>query len=280
MPSSAAAADLLRTLLRERYGDAAPALQEAGDALVASQLRHRSVRAYTSQPVPADVLALMIAAAQSASTTSNLQTWSVVAVDDPVVKERLAVLSGEQRHVRECPLFLVWLADLARLDAIGADRGLRRDGLDYLEMLLVGVVDASLAAQNATVAAEAMGLGVNYIGAMRNQPEAVAQALGLPPRTFAVFGLCVGHPDPQRQGQVKPRLPQPAVLHRNRYDADAHRQPAAAYAQAMAGFYRREGMRTNGDWIQHSLNRVRGPEALLGRDRLREALVALGFPLR
>ncbi|HYF17406.1 MAG TPA: NADPH-dependent oxidoreductase [Ramlibacter sp.] len=268
----------LDDLLHDRYGPAAPSLTGEAHALLASQLQHRSVRAFTAQPLPPDALPLMLAAAQSASTTSNLQVWSVVTVDDPSVRERLFELSGKQRHVRECPLYLVFLADLARLDAIGAERELRREGLDYLEMLLAAVIDAALAAQNAVVAAEAMGLGVNYIGAMRNQPEAVAEVLGLPPRAFAVFGLCVGYPDPAQPAHVKPRLPQAAVLHRNRYDATAHREPVATYTQAMADFYRRENMRTNGDWAQHSLNRVRGPEALLGRDRIRHALAALGFP--
>ncbi len=75
---------------------------------------------------------------------------------------------------------LVWLADLSRLGALGRDRDKPTDGLDYLEMLMVGVVDAALAAQNATVALESLGLGSVYIGALRNDPEAVAELLGLP----------------------------------------------------------------------------------------------------
>lgn len=267
----------LQTLLHERYGAAAPALDAPVPAALAALLSHRSVRRFAPRPLDADTLPLMLAAAQSASTSSNLQTWSVVAVEDAERKDRLARLAGDQQHIRDCPLFLVWLADLARLDTLGRLRDLPRDGLDYLELMLVGVIDATLAAQNAAVAAEALGLGVVYIGGMRNRPEAVAEELGLPPRTFAVFGMCVGHPDPARPASTKPRLPPAAVLHHERYDSAAHLGPTDDYVAVMAAFYRAQGMATQGDWVQHSLHRVRGPEALQGRERLAEALRRRGF---
>jgi nitroreductase len=269
----------LQRLLQARYGPDAPPLEDAAqDAVIATLLAHRSVRAYTPEAVPAQALDLMVAAAQSASTSSNLQSWSVVAVEDAAAKDRLAVLAGDQRHIRECPLFLVWLADLARLDAVGARRGLPREALNTLELLLVGVIDVTLAAQNAAVAAEALGLGLVYIGGMRNRPEDVAQELGLPPRTVAVFGMCVGYPDAARPSSIKPRLPPTAVLHRGRYDPVANEAPVDRYIETMATFYASQRMTTNGDWAEHSLNRVRGPQALHGRDQLAQALKARGFP--
>ena len=267
-------------LLRARYGESVPPTLNAIHPAIASMLGHRSVRAFTREPLEPDTLEQIVAAAQSASNSSNLQSWSVVAVEDPARKERLADLTGgEGRYVRDCPLFLMWIADLARLDAIGERRNLRREGLDYLELLMVSVIDAALAAQNAAVAAEAMGLGIVYVGAMRNQPELVAKELGLPPRAFGVFGMCVGHPDPSRPTSAKPRLPQEAVLHRERYNLEAISEPTDRYAEAMGHYYRRNNMKINGnDWAEHSLHRVRGAEALNSRDRLKQALTALGFP--
>ncbi len=271
----------INSLLQARYGGDAPSLEGVtDDPSLALLLSHRSVRAYTPKAVPEQALEMMIAAAQSASTSSNLQTWSVVAVEDPATKERLARLGGDQRHIRECPLYLVWLADLARLETMGEQRNRPRDGLDYLELLLVGAMDAALASQNAAVAAEAQGLGVVYIGGMRDKPEEVAAELGLPPRTVAVFGMCVGYPDPARPTSIKPRLPIDAVLHRERYDTAAQGAPVDRYVATMADFYKSQQMKTNGDWAEHSLHRVRGPEALRGRARLGEALKARGFLAR
>lgn len=270
----------LRALLQARYGGSAPSVEATDDPVLRTLLGHRSVRSFTPAPLPPQALEVMVAAAQSASTSSNLQTWSVVAVEDPARKDRLSRIAGDQRHIRECPLFLVWLADLSRLEAVGARRQLARDGLDYMELLMVGVIDAALASQNAAVAAEAMGLGINYIGGMRNKPEEVAAELGLPSRSVAVFGMCVGHPDPARATSIKPRLPMAAVLHREHYDTSAQGAPVDQYVDTMATFYAAQQMKTNGDWAEHSLNRVRGPQALNGRDRLGEALKARGFLAR
>src|SRR5690606_15454775 len=106
---------------------------------------------------------------------SNLQTWSVVSVEDAARKDRLAHLAGNQEHIRRCPVFLVWVADLARHKAQGVKHGVAHDALAYMEAFLIAAIDSALAAQNAAVAAESMGLGVVYIGGMRNQPEEVAK---------------------------------------------------------------------------------------------------------
>lgn len=266
-------------LLHARYGSAIPEWLGAdwNDCLTA-MLSHRSIRAYLNKPLPVGTLETLVATAQSASTSSNLQTWSVVAVEDLDRKARLSELAGGQVHICQCPLFLVWLADLARLARIAEARGLAHAGLNYLEMFVTAVVDAALAAQNATIAAESLGLGTVYIGAMRNNPEAVAAELGLPPRVFAVFGLCVGYPDPAHPATIKPRLPQTAALHRETYSLDQD-TAIERYNQEIANFYEQQQMNVQGDWSQHSVERVESTAALKGRDRLQEVLKNLGFPL-
>ncbi|BCM86778.1 NADPH-dependent oxidoreductase [Methylobacterium indicum] len=270
-----------REAVTARYGgEAARAVAEGPwNDVIAALLAHRTVRAFRPDPLPEGTLDTLVAAAQSAASSSNLQTWSVVAVEDPATRKRLSGIAGGQRHVAEAPLVLVWLADLSRLDALGRDRGKPTDGLAYLEMLMVGVVDAALAAQNAAVALESLGLGTVYIGALRNDPEAVAALLGLPPNVLAVFGLCVGHPDPARPAAVKPRLPQGVVLHRGRYDPALADGAVAAYDAAMRDFQAGQGMPQVG-WSDAALDRVRGPESLSGRDRLREILERRGFGLK
>lgn len=263
-----------------RYGkDEAPALARL-NPFVEQLLSHRSVRAYPGTPVSDDALATIIAAAQSAASSSNLNLWSVVAVRDPARRGRLSELVGNQAHVREAPLQLVWLADLARLRQIARTLERPSEGLDYTEMFVTAVIDAALAAQNAAAAAESIGLGTVYIGGMRNQPEAVAELLGLPPETFAVFGMCVGHPDPAHPAAVKPRPPQHVVLHHERNSNDAQQTGLDAYDRNMADFYAEQQMNVRGTWRLHSAKRVSGAESLSGRDRLVEALPTLGFKLK
>jgi nitroreductase len=269
----------LSASLRARYGHI-PDVLDALNPTIETMLQHRSVRAYTAQPLPANTAELLVAAAQSASTSSNMQTWSVIAVTDPGRKDRLAKIANNQEFVRTCPLFLVWVTDLARLKALGNDRQKPHESLNYLEMLLVGAIDSALASQNAAVAAESMNLGMVYIGAIRNDPAAVAKELNLPPMSFATFGMCIGYAEPSLTTAAKPRLPQSAILHKNTYDTQAYKAGVESYNQTMDTFYAEQKMTPLGPWDLHTLNRVRGPEAMGGRHTLMETLRSMGFEIR
>ena len=268
----------LNGLLQDRYGYSHPLPFNLNETLE-TLLNHYSVRSYCSKALPKNTVELLVAAAQSASTSSNLQTWSLVSIENLDRKNRLASLAGNQEYIRSCPLFLVWLADLSRLELLGKKRNLPYEGLQYLELLTVGMIDAALAAQNAAIAAESLGLNIVYIGGIRNNPEAVAAELALPPRIFPVFGMCVGYADKNKELSIKPRLPQAAVLHHEQYDQNASSKATDMYCKTMNQFYLQQNMKTNGDWGQHSLHRIRGPESLSGRDKMMASLKNLGFKL-
>ena len=275
----------LARLLSSRYGSASPdglaptsALPPAARGILEHMLAHRSVRAFTDQPLPEGTVQAMVAAAQSAATSSNLQTWSVIAVQDPARKAKLSEWSNNQAHIRRAPLFLVWLADLSRLDRVASQRAEHADAHRYLEMFLTAALDVALAAQNAVLAAEALGLGTVYIGALRNRPEDVVAELKLPPLVFPVFGMCVGHPDPAQPAGIKPRLAQPVVLHQEAYGADNEAGAISGYDVELRAFQRAQAM-PEVDWSAQSVQRVAGAQSLSGRHRLGEAIRAQGFGL-
>jgi len=265
-------------LLKARYGESA-AWQAPSNAVLDTLLAHRSVRAYLPDALPDGTVELLVAAAQSAASSSNLQVWSVVAVEDPARKDRFADLANGQKHIRQAPLFLVWLADLARLRKILQEKGISDEELQYLELSLIATVDTALAAQNAVVAAESLGLGTVYIGAIRNNIEDVAAELKLPPGVLPLFGLVVGYPDPARPASIKPRLPQEAVLHRETYDLDKQGPAIDRYNRLIGEFYQAQQMSVEGGWSDHSAQRVLARKTGAGRKRLSESLRKLGFPL-
>jgi len=276
---STASAAQPRLLARYRDPELANAFKPpAWNVVLDTMLAHRSVRHYRDEPLPPGLLETLVAAAQSAPTSSNLQAWSVLAVQDADRKARLAKLAAGQRHVAEAPLLLVFLADVARLRAASRARGQTAEGLDYLETFIVALADAAFAAQNALTAAESLGLGGCYIGAMRNHPREVAKELGLPDDVFAVFGLTLGYPDPAVETDVKPRLPQTIVLHRERY-AQASPDALAAYDERLRGF-RSDQQMTDIAWTEQAAGRVRDRTSLMGRHALREILQSRGFGLR
>lgn len=246
---------------------------------IALLLSHRSVRQYAPDPLPPGTLELLVAAAQSAATSSNLQSWSVIAVTDPVKKAAFAQIANNQSHIEQCPLFLVWLADLSRNVRLGKAEGVTLEVLELTESFLVAAIDAGLAAQNAVVAAESLGLSTVYIGALRNDPERVSELLSLPQSCLGVFGLCVGYAASEAVSEVKPRLPQQAVLFHETYGTPDEQTLREAYDQRMAKFSQRNEM-VHDSWSQRVISRTQSQKTIQKRAYLSTILKKLGFPMK
>lgn len=271
--------DRFSALWEERYGPDVSVPSVTPDAITESLMAHRTVRAYLDTPLPEGALEAAIAAAQSASSYCNMQIWSVVAIEDQARKDRLAALAGNQAHIRQAPLLLVWLIDFGRLKRLGDAEGKPTENLEYLDTFMVGAVDAGIAAQNAVASFEAAGLGIVYLGAMRNNGEAVAKELNLPPLTAVAFGLSVGFPDPDKPAHIKPRLAPSVVLHREQYDASGEQEGIARYNKVYAAFQKAEGLPEK-RWADATLPRLASPKVLHGREQLRDVLEKQGFRLR
>ena len=265
--------------LARRYGAAAVPPAGPWSQTIAELLDHRSVRDFRPEPVPAGTLETLMAAAQSAATSSNLQAWSAVVVNDPAKRKVLAEIAGNQKHIERCPLYVVFLADLSRHERLAEAEQVEFECLPWTETFMVACIDAALAAQNAVTAAQSLGLRTVYIGAMRNDPARVAELLGLPPRTFAVFGLCVGYADTNSKNDVKPRLPQSMVVHHERYDSAAEGRDRPVYDAELARFCVTQDMAATG-WTDRMRNRMGPLKSMNGRNRLRGILNKLGFELR
>jgi len=118
--------------------------------------RHALVRHYKPDPLPVSVIETIITAAQCASTSSNLQTYSILAVADAEKRVRLSKLCGNQAHIREAPVFLALYADLAYLERVCSFR-VYTQITEYAENYLIAAIDVSIAAQNALLNAESLG---------------------------------------------------------------------------------------------------------------------------
>ncbi|MBP2846408.1 oxygen-insensitive NADPH nitroreductase [Dickeya oryzae] len=217
--------------------------------------QHRSIRSFTEQSLSDEQRTAIIAAAQSASTSSFLQCSSIIRITDQVLRSQLVHLTGEQPWVGQAAEFWVFCADFYRHQQIypQAELGLA-------EQLLLGSVDTALMGQNALVAAESLGLGGVFIGGIRNQIAEVTRLLALPQQVLPLFGLCLGYP--AVQPDLKPRLPAALVVHENRY------QPLdsallAQYDQHIVEYYRHrdsnQRMESWSDQIRRTLSKERRP---------------------
>lgn len=205
-------------------------------SVVDLMMTHRSVRAFTDELVPGAVVRELITAGTRASTSSNMQAYSVISITDVAVKSRLATLCGDQQQIHQSGAFLVFCADMHKLSLACQMHDVATAAPGEVEALLVSVVDTALVMQNVALAAESLGYGICMIGAMRNDSAAVGDALHLPKHVFALSGMCIGRPS--EAGEVKPRLGLEATLHENRYRADADMVPLlAVYDDVQAEWY-------------------------------------------
>ena len=134
--------------------------------------QHGSVRSYKPDPVPEDWIEQIVASAQRTSSSSNLQTYSVIVTTDPDKKAKIRDICSGQAHIFQAPVFLLWCADFSRLKRVCDHQGYELDAA-YMENFMVATVDAAITMQNAALAAESLGLGFCFIGALRNDPEGI-----------------------------------------------------------------------------------------------------------
>lgn len=236
---------------------------------------HRSIRKFKPDDVTEEQVGQILASAQAASTSSNLQAYSVIGVRNADRKRQLAELAGGQRYVEECPLFLVWCADWHRArEAVrlhGGDSGLELH--HNVETFMVATIDAALAAQNAAAAAESLGLGIVFIGGLRNQLRQVIELLQLPELVYPVFGMCIGVPD--QSPTPRPRLPMRAVYHEEHYRTSGVVAGIREYDETLGQYYAgRAGGSKQSAWSGELAARLR-PERL--RPDLYDIITGQGF---
>jgi len=180
--------------------------------------QHRSYRKYENKPVPKEMVEAILDSAQAAPSWANGQQVTVILVEDTARKERLAELCGNQQHIKEAPIFLVFCMDFYRTELAANLENTAFGAADQSDLLLVGATDAGIALANAITAAESLGLGTVPIGGIRRNAPEVVEYLQLPKYVLPISGLSIGFPaeDPG----VKPRLPKESYVHKETYNSD------------------------------------------------------------
>ena len=185
------------------------------DGPLARILSRRSHRRFKAAPVAGELLDVLLACAQSASSKSDLMQYSIVVVQDPQSRRALADLGPHLAMAGEAPVLLAFCADVRRIRRLARIRG-HEYANDNVDTFMNAVVDAALAFQTFTLAAESVGLGCCGLSAMRWPIERTSAIMELPDGVFPIAGMAVGWP--AQEGWISMRLPVTVVVHRDRYD--------------------------------------------------------------
>ena len=159
----------------------------------------KSVRVYTDEPVTEAERNAILQAAFQAPTAGNQQLYTILNITDPALKARLADLCDHQPFIAKAPLVLVFLADCRRWLQAYKAAGIEDVRTPGVGDLLLAMADTCIAAQNAVVAAESLGIGSCYIGDVIENAEQMREALCLPEYVVPACMLVFGRPTDQQK---------------------------------------------------------------------------------
>lgn len=228
------------------------AKQETMKSVQESLLERRSIRRYERIKVEPAKMQQIYDAIRNTPTRYNGQQFSVIVIDDQPLKEQIYEITN-QKQIKTCSHFLVFCTDFHKLRVAAALHGEETPAFEStIDGYTVGVIDASLAMMSAVTVAESLGLGCCCIGYTRTaDPRKLSDMLGLPEGVSIVCGLAIGYP--REMPDLKPKLPQPTVIHHNHYSTDEEMKPLLAdYDREVTQYNQtRAGDQTTNDWSGH-----------------------------
>ena len=176
---------------------------------------HRTIRKYTEQEIPEELLNALLHAGTRASTTGNMQVYSIVVTRDMEMREKLSPCHFNQPMIKEAPVVLTFCADFNRFNKWCGQRD-AEPGYDNFLSFVTAAIDALLVAQNVCIAAEDAGLGICYLGTTTYTAENIIEILELPAGVVPVTTVTLGYP--AENPPLTDRLPLEAVVHYERYN--------------------------------------------------------------
>ena len=177
-------------------------------------LQHRTIRKYKNTPVSPEDLNTILKAAIRGSNTGNMQLYSIIVTQDASMKEQLAPTHFNQKMVTEAPVLMTFCADINRFNKWCEQRN-ATPGYDNFQSFSWAMIDAVIAAQNACVAAEALGLGICYLGTTTFNADKIIDVLKLPKGVVPITTISIGYAEDMPG--LTDRLPMEAVVHHEVY---------------------------------------------------------------
>jgi len=149
-----------------------------------------------------------------ASTTGNMQVYSIIITRDEEKKRELAPFHFNQKMITEAPIILTFCADYNRFNKWCLLRN-AEPGYDNFLSFVTAAIDALLVAQTFCIAAEYSGLGICYLGTTTYNAHKIIETLKIPKGVVPITTVTLGWPA-EKPDQVD-RLPLEAIIHKETY---------------------------------------------------------------
>ncbi len=182
--------------------------------MIESIFNHRSIRKYQNTKIEKSLLDKILEAGTRASTTGNMQVYSIIASTNEKIKDELWAAHFKQDMVKQAPVVLTFCADFNRFNKWCKQRN-AEPAYDNFLSFYTASIDALLVSQNVAVAAESFGLGICYLGTTTYMAESIIRILDLPNGVVPVTTLVMGYPD--ENPDLTDRLPLSAIVHAEKY---------------------------------------------------------------
>jgi nitroreductase len=187
-------------------------LAKEGVVDFAPLIRYRqSVRTYCDRPVEAEKLGQLVEAVRLAPSACNAQPWTLVLVDDPVLKNQVAEATrskvfGLNRFAVQAPVLAVLVMEkpvwTARLGAL-------------LQRREFALFDIGIAAAHFCLQAADLGLGTCMLGWF--DEKAIKKLLRVPGSRRVALVITLGYPPQGYPVRPKARKDSSAMSRYNRY---------------------------------------------------------------
>lgn len=182
--------------------------------MIETILNHRSVRKYKSDPVDENILSKILEAGTRASTTGNMQVYSMIVSKDKAIREKLWEAHFKQNMVLEAPVHITFCADFNRFNKWCKMRN-ANPGYDNFLSFFTAAIDALLVSENVALAAESFGLGICYLGTVTYMADKIIEILDIPKFVVPVASIVMGYP--LDNPPITDRLPVNGIVHYEKY---------------------------------------------------------------
>ena len=186
-----------------------------------------SCRSFTEEPIPSDVLQMILEAGTHSATGGNLQPYSIIKVQQEPRRRRLAELCGGQDFVAKAAVNLVFCIDWHRSRQWAEFEIAPFTATSSFRMFWTSFSDVIVCAQTVATAAESVGLGCVYVGTVLPHVADIRDLLELPDEVFPAVLLCLGYPGTRSEPARK--LGTDMVVHEETYRERADHDLADAF---------------------------------------------------